>query len=68
MRSKRLLTVNNCLERWRAGEERAVDSVDDRLGADLATAKEASVETFDSVLTTADAVEFEVDVALGVRI
>jgi len=62
------LTVNKCLERRRAGEERAVDRVNDRLSADLATAKEASVETFDCILATTDAVKFEVDVALGVRI
>ena len=50
------------------GEKRAVDGVDNRLRADLTSAEESTVETFDSVLASSNAVEFEIDVALGVRI
>jgi len=49
-------------------EEGAIDGIDDRLSADLAAAKESTVETFDSVLATRDPVKLEVDVALSVRI
>ena len=56
------------LECGRAREERAVDSVDDRLCADLATAEKPAVESFDGVLAALDTVELEVDVALGVGI
>jgi hypothetical protein len=38
------------------------------LGADLTATKETPIEAFDGVPTTSDAVEFEVDVALGIRI
>ena len=51
-----------------SGEQAAVHGVDDWLGADLSSTKESAVETLDSVLATLDAVEFEVDIALGVWI
>lgn len=51
-----------------AGEERAVNSIDDRLGADLLAAEESSVETLDGILAACDTIEFKVNVALGIRI
>ena len=56
------------LKRRCSREQRAVDSIDNRLSRDLSTAEETSIETFDGVLTTLDAVELEVDVACGVLI
>lgn len=52
----------------RAGEQAAVDSVDDGLGGNLFPAKESSVQTLDGILATLDAVEFQVDIALRVWI
>ena len=56
------------LDSLRAGEQAAVDSVDDGLGRDLSTAEESSVQTLDGILATLDTVEFQVDVALRVWI
>ena len=50
------------------GEKTTVNSVDDGLGADLTAAEEAAVQTLDGVFTSLDTVEFEVDVALGIRV
>lgn len=49
-------------------EETAVDGVNNRLSTDLPTAKESSIETSDSVLAARNFVEFEIDVALCVRV
>lgn len=49
-------------------EERAVDGVDNRLGADLTSAEETAIETLDGVFPASHTVEFEVNVALGIRI
>lgn len=64
-----------CVESWKgrldgfgAGEETAVDSIDNRLSADLSASKESSVETFDGVLASLDTVKFEINVSLRVRI
>jgi len=56
------------LERRSTREEGAVDSVYNRLCADLATTEETAVKSFDSVLAALDAVELEVNVALGIGI
>lgn len=63
-----LLTLVSSLKSRSARKEGTVDGVNDRLSADLATTKEASVETFDGVLTALNTVKFEVDVALSIRI
>ena len=62
------MTFVSSLESRSAGEKGAVDCVNDRLSADLATTKETSVKTFDGVLAALNAIEFEVDVTLGIRI
>ena len=46
-------------------EQTAVDGVNDGLSSDLLSAEEASVQAFDGVFATLDAVELEIDVALG---
>ena len=51
-----------------AAEQRAIDSINDRLRADLPTTEEASIEALDGVLPSLHAVELEVDVALGVGV
>ena len=56
------------LESARPRKEGAVDCVDNWLSADLTTTEEAAIKTFNGVFTASDAVEFEVDVALGVGI
>ncbi len=66
-RTRRKVAISN-LESRSTGEKGAVDGVDDRLSADLAATEEATVEAFDGILTARDAVEFEVDVALGIGI
>lgn len=60
--------LDNRLDGFGAREETAVDCINNRLSADLSAAKESSVETFDSVLASLDAVEFEINVSLRVRI
>jgi hypothetical protein len=50
------------------GEQTAVDSIHDWLGANLAPSKEAAVQAFDSVLAALDLREFEVDIALSIRV
>ena len=60
--------IVSILERRSAREKGTVDSVYNRLCADLATTEETAVESFDSVLAALDAVELEVNVALGVGI
>ena len=60
--------VSMRLERAGSGEERAVDGIDNRLSRDLPAAKETAVQSFDSILAASDAVELQVDVALGIRI
>jgi len=49
-------------------EEATVYGIDDGLGANLSSAKEPAVKTFDGILTSLDTVEFQVDIALGVGI
>lgn len=56
------------LDSFRAGEQAAVDSIDDGLGSNLSTAEEPSVQTLDGILATLNTVEFQIDVALRVRI
>lgn len=50
------------------GEEAAVDSIDDRLDSDHVARKVAAVETSHGVSAALDAVELDIDVALGVGI
>lgn len=52
----------------RAGEETAVNGVNDRGSVDHAPTEVASVQSLDSVLATLDLVEFQVDVTLRVRV
>ncbi len=49
-------------------EERAVNGINNGLSADLTSTEETAIEAFDGVLAASDAVELEVDVALGVGI
>ena len=49
-------------------KQRSVDSIDNRLSADHTSAKVSAVESFNGVLASLDAVEFQVDVALGICI
>lgn len=63
-----LVAVVSSSKSGSAGEEGAVDGVDNGLSADLAATEETPVETFDGILAAGDAVKFEVDVASGVRI
>lgn len=56
------------LDSFGAGEETAVDCINNWLSADLSAAKESSVETFDGVLASLDTVKFEINVSLRVRI
>jgi hypothetical protein len=49
-------------------EETAVDRVNNRLGADLSTTKESSVEALYGVLTSLYTIKLEVDITLGVWI
>jgi hypothetical protein len=56
------------LDGFGAGEETAVDCINNRLSADLSAAKESTVETFNSVLASLDAVEFEINVSLRIWI
>lgn len=60
--------LNDRLDGFGAGEETAVDCINNGLSADLSAAKESSVETLNGVLASLDAVEFEIDVSLRVRI
>lgn len=59
---------NACSDRFRTAEQTTVDSVNNWLSTDLPTTEESSIEPFDGVLSTLDPVEFEVDIALRVRI
>ena len=52
----------------RAREEGAVYGVNDRLCADLASSKKSAVEALDGIFATLHLGEFQIDVALGVRI
>jgi hypothetical protein len=56
------------LESLGSAEQAAVNGVNDRLRGDLPTAKEATVQALNGFLTARDSLEFEVDVALSVRI
>ena len=56
------------LECASSGEERAVDRIDNRLSRDLPAAKETSVQSFNGIFAASDAVELQVDIALGIRI
>lgn len=49
-------------------EETAVDSIHNRLSADLPTTEESPVEALDGVLTSLYTIKLEVDVTLSVRI
>ena len=49
-------------------KQRAIDSVDNRLSRDLSTTEETSVQAFDGVLATLNAVKLQVDVASGILI
>lgn len=49
---------DNQLDGFGAGEKTAVDCINNGLSADLSAAKESSIETFDGVLASLDAVEF----------
>lgn len=60
--------VADLLDRLCPGKKTAVHSVDDRLSGNLATTKETAVEALDGILATLDSVEFEVDIALRMRI
>lgn len=60
--------LDDRLDGFGAGEETAIDCINNWLSADLSAAKESAVETFDSVLASLDAVEFEINVSLRVRI
>lgn len=60
--------VARALNCFCAGEQTAVNCVDDRLSGDLSTAKESTVEALDGILAALDSVELEVDVALRVGI
>lgn len=42
----------------RPGEETAVNSIDDRCGADLTPAKESAIQAFDGVFSALDTIEF----------
>ena len=63
-----LMTFVSSLKSRSTRKKGAVDGVNDRLSADLATTKETSVETFDGVLAALNTIEFEVDVTLSIRI
>jgi hypothetical protein len=56
------------LNRFSAGEETAVDCVDDWLSADLFAAEESSVKAFDGVLASLYTVKFKVYVSLRIWI
>lgn len=56
------------LDGFGAGEETAVHRINNWLSADLSATKKPSVETFDSVLASLDAVELEINISLRVRI
>ena len=49
----------------RLREVHVVDGVDDELRRDVATAEEATLKSLDGVLAAGDAVEFDVDLAVG---
>lgn len=49
-------------------EQRAVNGIHDWLCADLAPTEETAVEPFNGILPTLNAIEFEIDVALGIWI
>ena len=51
-----------------ASEETAVNRVNNWLSTDLPTTKKSSVQTLDRILAALNSVEFQVNVALGVRI
>ena len=50
------------------GEETAVDGVNNWLSTDLPTTKEPSIETLECVLSALNLLEFDVDIAFGIRI
>jgi hypothetical protein len=51
-----------------ASEKTAVDRVNNWLSADLPTTKETSIQSLDCILASLYPVEFEVDIALRIRI
>jgi hypothetical protein len=52
----------------RAAKQRTIHGINNRLRANLPTAKETAIEPLDCVLASLDAVELEVDVPLGVGV
>ena len=62
------LHTHHPLNSLRPAEERAVNSINNRLRTDLSAAEEASIETFDGILPSLHAVELQVDVTLGVGV
>ena len=70
--AKQAVQMIRSLVRWlhglRTREQAAVNRIDDRLSADLAASEKSAVETFDGVLSALNAVELQVDVALGIWI
>lgn len=64
----RFLPKSHPLHGLCAREETAVDCIHDRLCSDDFSAEKSPVQPLDGILTALDTVEFEVDVALRVRI
>ena len=56
------------LHRLGPREEAAVDGINDRLCGNDPSAEKSTVKSLDSVLAALNPIEFEVDVALGIRI
>jgi hypothetical protein len=50
------------------GEKTAVNGVNNWLSTNLPTTKEASIQSLNRVLASLDSIEFEVDIALRIRI
>lgn len=61
------ITVSN-LKGRSTREQRAVDSIDNGLGADLTPTEKTAVEPLNGIFATLNAIEFEVNVALGIGI
>ena len=56
--------MSRALDRLGSREQTAVNSVDNGLRSDLFAAEKSSIQAFDGVFTTLDAVELQVDIAL----
>lgn len=52
----------------RSREKRAVNSINNRLRANLSPTEESAVESLDSILASLDLVKLKVDVTLSIRI